>query len=105
MNEPNVAVMENRILNMEAVVHELIEMKHEQIKINSNVMRTLDLLQQSHTDFTNRFNIETAPKINTLWENRSTFRGGWLMISGLGGIVVGGSIVASFLYSLIKHTP
>ena len=83
----------------------LMDIAEAQITINNNLQTAIKLLQQSHDEFVNVHEKEMGdltPKVRTLWDNRSQFKGGYVVISVLGGIIVGGSGVALVLVELLK---
>ena len=45
--------------------------------------------------------VETE-KLNTLWENRSQIKGGYIVIATLCGLIVGGATVAGVVFELLK---
>lgn len=106
----NISVMENRLETVETMVSELHAVVKGQSIVNTNLERTLALLQQSHFALADRYEKNTEPKVNELWDNRSQAKGGFstarvlgAVFCGLVGALGGGATVAGFLYSILRH--
>jgi len=99
----NISVIENRLETVETLVSELHTVVKGQSIVNTNLERTLALLQQSHFSLVERFEKNTEPRVNELWENRSQMKGGYIVISTICGLLVGGAAVGGFFYMILKH--
>ena len=87
-------------------IDRMLDIQESQATVNNNLETAIKLMQQAHADFIRSHGIEMdslRPKIRTLWDNRSQMKGGWIVISALGGIVVGGATVGAFLYEALQH--
>ena len=97
----NIAVMESRLETVETMVNELHAVAKGQTVVNTNLERTLALLQQSHFALVERYEKNTEPKVTELWENRSKLQGGYILLSILGGLIVGGASVAAVILKVL----
>ncbi len=96
-------MIENRLETVETLVSELHTVVKGQSIVNTNLERTLALLQQSHFSLVERFEKNTEPKVTELWENRSQMKGGYIVISAICGLLVGGATVGGVIYAVWKH--
>ena len=99
---PNVAVMENRITNLENLFAEMHTVVKGQGVVNTNLERTLGLLQQSHIEFVRRHESDVEPKVKELWENRSQLKGGYILASVACSIIVGAATVLGVVLAIKK---
>ena len=98
-HEPNLSVMESRLIEAEKHIDHFFKLSEGQSKVNANLERLIGLLERS----IERYETEDRPKLNKLWENRSQIAGGWIVISVLGGIVTGGGAVGGLVYAVMNH--
>jgi len=101
-HEPNIAVIESKVFNLETVIHDIIKIQHDQATINGNLEKTIALLQQSHSDFIKRYDFDDSPKLKTLWENRSSIKGGWLVLVSLGNTAMAMISIIGVIYVIVK---
>lgn len=97
--EPNLAVVENRVFNLEEITRTLANAQLSQTQVNKNLELTISLLQEDQK----RYHDDDKPKLSTLWENRSQIKGGYLMLAMLGAMIVGAATVAGVTYEVIQR--
>ncbi len=100
MNEPNMAVMQNNIEHLTLAVHELHDtVRLQEVNVNT-LLRTAQVMQSNHESLSEKFDNDLAPKVKELWENRSQFKGGYIVISILCSLLVGAATIAGVLLTL-----
>jgi hypothetical protein len=94
--------MESNVRHMEDTMKRVVEIQDGQQQLMTTLTQNIKLLTQSHNDFMSRYEKEDQPKITAMWENRSQFKGGWIVVSFLGGLCVGSAVIAGVLYEITK---
>jgi hypothetical protein len=92
--------MENRLSNLESLFAEMHTVVKGQGIVNTNLEKTLGLLQQSHIEFVRRHEMDVEPKVKELWENRSQLKGGYILASVACSIVVGAATVIGVILAI-----
>ena len=97
--------MQNDITHLTENVHAL----HDVVKLQEENVNTLlmamQLAQTNHAALEKRME-DSEPKVKELWEKRTEAKGVSALLTGLGGFIVGGAVVAGFIYSIMtKHSP
>ena len=100
----NVAVIENRVSNIEGLFHELHDIVKGQATVNANLEKSIALLQQSFESHERECREDFKPKLKTLWDNWGKLKGAYLVISCLCGLLVGGAVVGGFVYEVWQHS-
>ena len=100
--ESTIAVNGQRLTTLENLVYDLVEIQKGLQKTQQSIGETMGLLQQSHKEFVARYQSETEPKVNVLWDNRSQIKGGYIVIAALAGTVFGGGGIGALIYELLK---
>ncbi len=95
--------MKYQIEQIQRVVDKLVEVQESIAITQLNIGKTMALLQQSHSDHVKHHEDGIDPKVNELWENRSQMKGGYIVISAICGLLVGGAAVGGFFYMILKH--
>lgn len=99
-HDNTLAYMDASLKHLEKGFETLIDVQRQQAFVNANLEKTIALLQQSHNDFVRNHEKEFAPKILTLWENRSQFKGGYIVVSIICSLLVGAATIAGVVYSI-----
>ena len=100
MNEPNIAVMENRLQFFESALHELTELVHSQERATNNLLETAKINQLRILALEQERSDEIKPKLNKLWDSRNEMKGGKATLTA---IFMGGLALGTLLVEILKH--
>ena len=99
MSEHEQSLLEYKLNNLQGIVTRIVEVQESLSITQSNIGKTMALLQQSHSEFIKRHEEEFEPKVNELWENRSQFKGGYIVIAILCALLVGTATVVGAIFT------
>jgi hypothetical protein len=84
-------------------LHEMVDNQRDIQKSIQDMLLLARMTQTAQMTTDKKINEEISPKVNKLWDNRSEFKGGYILISILGGIIVGGASVALVIVEVMKR--
>jgi hypothetical protein len=110
-HENNTSTLDTRLSIVERAIEGFYELQRGQIEINGRLEKTIALLQQSHLDFTQRYErdrkrceTECVEPLKTLRDEQNKVKGGTVILVGLVGMLLGGGGMGAIIIEIIKHS-